>query len=150
MLFRGHPELIEEYAIFIPPGHTIDIPADPQGNILLRMPTGTAEITRDGAVVNETHIEVPEPQGEEVKSPALPEQEKRLLDTLRARIVGTEEQEEYEALIKSFEANLIISPEQRKVCRAKILPMTFQLTSSKRPHSMLARAVSSWRSSRGF
>jgi len=89
-LFQEHPELIEGYAAFMPPGHTI---------------------ARDGTVVNETYIQPPEPQGEETK---LPEKEKRLLQTLRDQIVDTQEQEEYNTLITLFGTNLTISPEQRK------------------------------------
>lgn len=111
-LFQEHPELIEGYAAFMPPGNTVNIPADPHGNIILTMPTGVMEIARDGTVVNETYIQTPEPQGEETK---LPEKEKRLLQTLRDQIVDTQEQEEYNTLITLFGTNLTISPEQRKV-----------------------------------
>jgi len=113
-LFQGHSEFVQGYTAFIPPGHTIDIPADPQGNILLTTPTGTMEVARDGTVVNEIHVQPPEPEGEKVKPPESAEREKRLLETLKARIADEPEQEEYKALIALFEANLTISPEQRK------------------------------------
>jgi len=114
-LFQGHPELIEGYKLFIPPGHTILIPEGPQGAILVTTPTGTMEIARDGTVVNETHTQAPEPQGEETKLPELAEREEHLLEELRARAVDSEKREEYESFIALFEANLRISPEQRKL-----------------------------------
>jgi hypothetical protein len=75
---------------------------------------------------NDTHVKAPEPQRE---SPELAEQGKRLFETLRTRVADTEEQEEYKAFTASFEVSLTVSPEQRKVCSAKILCRTFSLTS---------------------
>jgi histone deacetylase complex regulatory component SIN3 len=134
-LFQGHPQFIERYAAFIPPGHTIDIPADPQGNILVTIPTASIEITRDGTVVKETRIQAPGPQdggSQGTKLPHLAEREKRVLESLRARIAGAEEQEEYKALIKLFEAKLEISSKQREVRdNATVPPETFSLTSGQ-------------------
>jgi len=114
-LFRAHPELIEGYTLFVPPGHTIHIPEDPQGNILVAIPTGTVEIARDGTVVNETHTQALETPVEEAKLPELTGQEKHLLEKLRARIPDSENREEYESFIAMFEANLRISPGERKL-----------------------------------
>ena len=128
-LFQRHPELIEGYAVFIPPGHTIDIPADPRGNVFVTVPTGTMEIARDGTVVNDAHMmTAPELQRQETEASGLSEQKKRLLETLRARIADSEE-EEFKAFLASFEANLTISPEQKKVRSTKILPETRSLIS---------------------
>jgi hypothetical protein len=118
------------YTVFIPPD-TIHIPADPNGNILVAMPTGTMELARDGTVINETYTQAPEPQSEETKSSDLTEQEKRLLENLRTRVEDSEEREKYEAFIALFEAKLKISPEQRKVRSTGILPMIFSLTPSQ-------------------
>ena len=61
------------------PGDTIHIPADPQESILVTMTTGTMEIARDGTLVNETHVNAAEPEGEETGLPELAGQEKRSL-----------------------------------------------------------------------
>ena len=127
-LFQGHPELIEGYKLFIPPEHTIHIPEDPQGVILVTTPTGTMEIARDGTVVNDTHTRTPETQDEEAKLPELVEREEHLLEELRARAVDSEKREEYESFIALFEANLRISPEQRKVRSIRTTPKTLSLS----------------------
>lgn len=117
MLFQGHPELIEGYAAFLPPGNTIQIPEDPQGNIIVTMTTGTMEIARDGTVVNETYIQMPEPQSTDTKLPELAERDKRLLENLRVRIADSgEHKEKYEVFMASFEVYLKMPPEERKVC----------------------------------
>ena len=76
-LIREDLELVEGYAVFMAPGDTIHIPADPQESILVTMTTGTMEIARDGTLVNETHVNATEPEGEEIGLPELAEQEKR-------------------------------------------------------------------------
>jgi len=114
-LFQGHPELIEGFAEFLPPGNTIQIPVDPQHNILVVMPTGTMEIAQDGTVVNETHTQAPGPQAPETQLPEFAERDKRLLERIRARITDSEENKaKYEPLVTSFEAYLKMSTEQRK------------------------------------
>ena len=114
--------------MFLPPAHTIDIPEDPQGNIILTFPTGTMEIARDGNVVNETHTQGPKTQNGETKLPELGEPEKRLLEKLRAQVGVSEKQEDYEQLIASIKANLRISPEQRKVHGTGLTTKTCSLT----------------------
>jgi len=119
-LFQGQPEFIEGYAAFLPPGNTIQLPADPRGNTLVAMTTGTMEISQGGTVINETHTQAPEPQGVETKSSGLTERDKRLLEDLRARIADSgEDKAKYEVFMASFEAYLRIPPEQRKVCSTK-------------------------------
>lgn len=110
-LFQGHPELIEAYAEFLPPGNTIKLPEDPQGSTLVTMLTGTMEIAQDGTVVNETHAQVPGPRSAESV-----EWEKRLLENLRARIMDSgEHRAKYAVFMASFEAYLKTPLEQRKV-----------------------------------
>lgn len=121
MLFQGHRELIEGYAAFLPPGNTIQVPADPQENILVTMVTGTMEIARDGTVVSETYTGAPKDQPTEAKLPELAEWDKRLLENLQTRIADSEEDKaKYDAFVTSFEAYLRVPPEQRKVCCAGI------------------------------
>lgn len=116
MLFQGHPALVEGYATFLPLGNTIQVPTDPQENILVTMITGTMEVARDGTVINETHTEVPE----------LTERDKRLLENLRARIADSEEYKtKYDVFVTSFEAYLKTPPERRKVCGAGIFRRCF-------------------------
>ena len=116
-LFKGHPELIEGYAEFLPPGNTIQLPADPRGNTLVAMNTGTMEIAQGGTVINETHTQAPERQGAENKSPGLTQRDSRLLENIRARIADSGgDKAKYEVFMASFEAYLRIPPEQRKVC----------------------------------
>ena len=115
-LFQGHPELIEEYATYLPPGNTIQVPIDIQGNILVTTTTGTMEVARDGTVVNETHIQAPEDQPVE-RSSELAESDKHFLENLQARIADSEEHKaKYEVFKASWEAYLKMSPEQRTVC----------------------------------
>lgn len=122
-LLQDHPELIEGYAVFLPPGNTIKLPENPQGNILVTMPTGTMEIAQDGTVVNETHTQAPDvpgPRSAEAELPELAGWEKRLLENLRARIVDCEEHRaKYEVFKASFEAYLKTPPEQKKVLDTK-------------------------------
>jgi len=116
VLFQGHPALVEGYATFLPLGNTIQVPTDPQENILVTMITGTMEVARDGTVINETHTEVPE----------LTERDKRLLENLRARIADSEEYKtKYDVFVTSFEAYLKTPPERRKVCGAGIFRRCF-------------------------
>ena len=116
-LFKGHPELIEGYAAFLPPGNTIQLSADPRGNTLVAMTTGTMEIAQGGTVVNETYTQAPERQGAETKLPGFTERDNRLLENIRARIADSgEDKTKYEVFMASFEAYLRIPPEQRKVC----------------------------------
>ncbi|KAF9649874.1 hypothetical protein BDM02DRAFT_3113132 [Thelephora ganbajun] len=82
-LFQGHPELIDGYAVFLPPGNTIHIPADPQENILVTTTTGAMEIARDGTVISDTHTQAPEPQGAETGLPELADGVKHLLENLQ-------------------------------------------------------------------
>lgn len=126
-LFKGHPELIEGYAAFLPPGDTIQVPADPQGNIFVTMTNGTMEISRDGTVINETYTQAPEPQGVETE---LAEGDKCLLEKLQARIADSEEYKtKYEVFKTSFEAYLKTPAEQRKVCCiGTLLGIPFMLT----------------------
>jgi histone deacetylase complex regulatory component SIN3 len=115
-LFQGHPELIEGYATFLPPGNTIQVPVDIQGNILVTTTTGTMEVARDGMVVNETHIQAPEDQRVE-RSSELAELDKLLLEKLQARIADSEEHKaKYEVFKASWEGYLKMTPEQRPVC----------------------------------
>ena len=126
MLFQGHPALVEGYATFLPLGNTIQVPTDPQENILVTMITGTMEVARDGTVINETHTVVPEPQGAGAKLPELTERDKRLLENLRARIADSEEYKtKYDVFVTSFEAYLKTPPERRKVCGAGIFRRCF-------------------------
>ena len=86
------------------------------------------EIARDGTVVNDTHTRTPETQDEEAELPELVEREEHLLEELRARAVDSEKREEYESFIALFEANLRISPEQRKVRSIRTTPKTLSLS----------------------
>jgi len=118
-LFQGHPELIEGYAAFLPPGATIQLPADPQGNIIVTVTTGIMEIAQDGTVVTETHTQAPECQDVAIELPELAEPEQRLLENLRARVADSGEHAKYETFVASFETYLRMTPEQRKVCSAR-------------------------------
>jgi len=128
-LFQGHPELIEGYAEFLPPGSTIQIPADPHENINVTTTNGTMEIARDGTTINETYTQAHGPQGVETQFPELAEWDQRLLERIQARIADSEEHgAKYEVIMASFEAYLKMSPEQRKVCSTGTQPEVFSLT----------------------
>jgi hypothetical protein len=144
VLFQGHPELIEGYAAFLPPGNTIQLPADPQGNTLVTMATGIMEITQGGMVINDTHTQTPEPQSVETGLPGLAERDKRLLENLRARIADSGEYKaKYEVFITSFEAYLKMPPEQRKVCSTRTFSEAFLTNACARLHSVSVRVTSS-------
>jgi len=114
-LFQEHPELIEGYATFLPPGNTIQLPVDPRGNTLVAMTTGTMEIAQGGTVINETHTQASGHQGVETKLPGLTGPDKRLLENLRARIAESGEDEaRHEVFMASFETYLKMPLEQRK------------------------------------
>jgi len=100
----------------MPPGNTIQVPADPQEHILVTMITGTMEVARDGTVISETQTGATEPQRTGTKFPELGDWDKCLLENLRARIADSEEDKaKYEVFITSFEAYVKTPPEQRKV-----------------------------------
>ena len=151
-LFQGHPELIEGYAAFLPPGNTIRIPADPHGNILVTMAAVTMEMARDGTTINETSTQAPEPQGAETKLPSeLAERDRRLLEILQARIPDSDEYKtKYEVFRASFEAYLKMPPEQRKACSTITPSKAFCTYSCPRLRLVPIRVTSSWGSSRIF
>lgn len=104
------------------PGHTIDIPADPS------RPSGErsfGDANRDYGdrsrwdMVDETHIQVPEPLSGETNLAESAERDKRLSEAIQARIVDTDERYEYKMLVALFEANLAISLEQWRVCNVR-------------------------------
>lgn len=82
-------------------------------------------------MVNETHTQAPETQDEETKLPEPAELEGPLLE--KPRIGDSEKGEDYGQLIASIEADLRISPEQRKVHGTGL--MTDLFTYSQLKHS---------------